>query len=69
MINQIKTIYYNTVAFNASAVAFGYTQLPTRLARVKLPVSHEGWGFREYGGAKRPFKTDTQDSKPSEKPA
>lgn len=25
MINSIKTINYNTVAFNASAVAIGYT--------------------------------------------
>ncbi len=37
MINRIKTIYYNTVAFNASAVAIGYTIFSTMLAVMRLP--------------------------------
>jgi len=71
MINQIKTIYYNTVAFSASAVAFGYIQFQIQSSMVKFPVNPcpLRWNIRGCKGAKRPFETDTQYSKQSVKPA
>jgi len=62
MINRIKTIYYNTVAFNASAVAIGYTLFSTMLAVVKLSGNLHplGWGFRGPGRSKRHFEMDIQ---------